>query len=117
KAAEYYFKSTAQELTAAQSFFLASILPAPSVEYFGADGTLSVRRQEAVDRLLAISHKRGALTDEELAFGQDEVLIFGQKETTPERTSAEGAAGEHASGASSSDTFEVDPSKLDPPVP
>lgn len=117
KAAEYYFKSTAQELTAAQSFFLASILPAPSVEYFGADGTLSVRRQEAVDRLLAISHKRGALTDEELAFGQDEVLIFGQKDTTSERTSAESAAGEHASGAPSSDTFEVDPSKLDPPVP
>jgi monofunctional biosynthetic peptidoglycan transglycosylase len=114
RAAEYYFKSTPEELSAAQAFFLASILPAPSVEYFGADGTLSVRRHETIQRLLEIAHKRQSLTDEQVAFAQNEVLIFGRKNTTPEAVSAESAAGKQASGAQQNDQREVDPSQLDP---
>lgn len=86
KAAEYYFQTTPKELTAAQSFFLASILPSPTVQYFGADRKLSAARTEHIHRLLNISRKRDALTDAQLESALSEGLIFGQKETGSENT-------------------------------
>ncbi len=83
QAAEHYFSSTPAALTAAQCFFLASILPAPTRDYFGADGHLRASRKTHVDRLLGIARKRDRLTDAELEAALAEQLVFGQPSTLP----------------------------------
>ncbi|HSC85796.1 MAG TPA: biosynthetic peptidoglycan transglycosylase [Polyangiaceae bacterium] len=83
-AAEHYFHTTPAQLTAAQCFFIASILPAPTRDYFGSDGRLRPARKRHVDQLLAIARKRDRLTDEELTAAMAEELVFGRAATTPE---------------------------------
>jgi membrane peptidoglycan carboxypeptidase len=77
-AAEYYFRTEASQLGAAQAFFLASILPAPTRQYFGADGRLSPARAALVRRLLEIAKQRKLLGDHELAVALASELVFGQ---------------------------------------
>jgi penicillin-binding protein 1A len=84
QAAEYYFSTTPGSLTPAQSFFIASVLPAPTRRYFEEDGRLNAGRADLVRRLLKISRSRDALTDSELDEALKEELIFGKAATLPE---------------------------------
>jgi hypothetical protein len=81
QAAEHYFATLPRDLTPAQAFFIASVLPAPTRNYFTSDGTLSESRKAHVQRLLRISHQRGALSDAELALALEEQLVFGSPHT------------------------------------
>lgn len=105
QAAQYYFNTTPDRLTTAQSFFLASVLPAPTRRYFEEDGSLSNGRADLVQRLLKISHAREALTDGELAEALNEQLVLGQPGTLPQTegstekdTSGPGDGGEKSPG-------------------
>lgn len=92
RAAEHYFQTTPDRLTAAQSFFLASVLPAPTRQYFEEGGSLNPARANLVRRLLTISHSREALTETELEEALEEQLVFGEPRTLPEKDDSEGEA-------------------------
>lgn len=81
-AAEHYFGTHPGRLTPAQAFFLVSILPAPTREYFEADGKLTEARAKYVRYLLSIAEKRGRLSPAELEEAQSEELVFGQSNTS-----------------------------------
>lgn len=83
EAAEYYFATTPNRLTIAQSFFLASLLPAPTREYFLPTGALSERRKTYVHQLLRIAQQRELLSPAELESALQEELVRGQASTTP----------------------------------
>jgi hypothetical protein len=87
-ASRYYFAKTARELSAAQAFFLASLLPSPTVQHFDAEGRLSVARLRHVHSLLRISQQRGRLSEEELARASSEELRFGVSDSQPGATQA-----------------------------
>jgi monofunctional biosynthetic peptidoglycan transglycosylase len=76
-AAAHYFGTVPADLSAAQAFFLASILPAPGISYFDEQGQLSAARKKQVRYLLGVSHERGRLTDEQLEAALAEELQFG----------------------------------------
>ncbi len=82
-AAQHYFNTIPARLSAAQAFFLASILPAPTREYFEADGHLNPARAKYVRTLLSIAEKRGRLSPAELEEAQAEELVFGEENTRP----------------------------------
>ncbi len=82
-AAQHYFNTSPARLSAAQAFFLGSILPAPTREYFEADGHLNPARAKYVRTLLGIAEKRGRLSPAELEEAQAEELVFGQENTRP----------------------------------
>jgi len=83
QAAEHYFATTPRDLTPAQAFFIASVLPAPTRNYFTADGTLTATRKAHVQRLLRISHQREALSESELTLALEEQLVLGSPERRP----------------------------------
>lgn len=92
QAAEYYFNTQARDLSAAQAFFLASILPNPSRNFFAADGRMLASTRSYVQRLLEIAQKRGRLSEDVVTAAANEELIFGQPTTQreqPETASAE----------------------------
>lgn len=75
--AEYYFGRSPAELNLAESLFLSSLLPAP-LRYGGMrdagrvpDGWMSSLRN-----LMRIANKRGLVTDDELAEGLTEEIVF-----------------------------------------
>jgi hypothetical protein len=76
-AADHYFNAKPHELSIAQCFFLASILPAPGVEYFQEDGQLKPFRRNYIRRLMKIAHGRQRLSDAELATGLEQEVLFG----------------------------------------
>lgn len=77
QAAKHYFASTPSELSVAQCFFLASILPRPNAQYFDESGRLIPLRANLVRNLMKIAHERKRLSAEELERGLSEVLRFG----------------------------------------
>lgn len=76
-AARHYFASTPSELSVAQCFFLASILPRPNAQYFDEGGHLIPLRANLVRNLMKIAHERQRLTPEDLEKGLAEELRFG----------------------------------------
>lgn len=76
-AARHYFASTPSELSVAQCFFLASILPRPNAQYFDEEGHLIPLRANLVRNLMKIAHERERLTPEDLEKGLAEELRFG----------------------------------------
>lgn len=76
-AAKHYFGSTPSELSVAQCFFLASILPRPKAQYFDEQGRLIPQRANLVRTLMKIAHERERLSAEELEKGLAEELRFG----------------------------------------
>ncbi len=76
-AAHHYFESDPIELSAAQCFYLASLLPSPSVSHFKKDGMLNERWARYIRRLLKIAHQRERITDAELEAALAEELEFG----------------------------------------
>lgn len=93
-AAEHYFGTTPQNLTIAQCFFLASILPSPGRESFESDGSLKGSKTRYIHKLLEIARSRERLSATELTSALAERLILGQSNTrvfTPGPGSAPGA--------------------------
>src|SRR5690606_34912772 len=91
QAAEYYFATTPDRLTLAQAFFLVSILPSPTRQFFDAEGNLNPGRAAYVRRLLEIAHERGYISDAELEVGLAEKLRFGVPDTHDESIVPDGA--------------------------
>ena len=78
RAAKYYFDKTPSELSTMQCFFLASILPSPTDQYFDTSGKLRERRWHHLERLARIAAQRERLTKAELEAALAEQLVFGQ---------------------------------------
>jgi hypothetical protein len=76
KAAKHYFNSSPSELSVAQCFFLASILPKPKGQYFEENGILSLSRARVVRRLLKVAEGRARITPVDFAEGVAEQLKF-----------------------------------------
>ncbi len=77
-AARFYFAKEPAQLSVAQAFYLASILPNPKAYHFDGDGRLKPGWQRYVRRLIEIAHERGRLTDSEVALALREELVFGR---------------------------------------
>jgi len=123
-AAEHYFNSHPGRLTPAQAFFLISILPSPTHEYFDDDGLLKTPRQSYVRHLLRIAHKRGRLSTAELEEAELEVLRFGETDTSdPEETELPGEmdipvpGALHGSPANDNEQSGTAPTPPTPPTP
>ncbi len=68
-AADHYFHSEPADLSIAQCFFLAALLPSPLSRYFEDDGSLTASRWAYIRRLMKIAHDRSRLSAAELAEG------------------------------------------------
>lgn len=82
QAAEHYFNTQPRDLSAAQAFFLGSVLPNPARTFFTSDGKMGETTLKYVHKLLQIARQRGLINDEELAAAESEELIFGQTSAT-----------------------------------
>jgi hypothetical protein len=77
EAAEHYFDSTPHELTVAQAFFLASILPSPARYHSMYEaGAIGAGWRKYLDRLMMNAEKVGLLSPEEARNGMAEILEF-----------------------------------------
>lgn len=76
-AARHYFAASPNELSLAQCFFLASVLPRPKAQHFDEGGRLVPLRASLVRNLMKIAHERGRLSAEDLQRGLEEELRFG----------------------------------------
>lgn len=76
-AASHYFNSSPSRLSLGQSMYLASILPSPKVQHFGAGGAVSPGWMRYLHTLMRHAHKRHRITDEELEEGLAETVVFG----------------------------------------
>jgi membrane peptidoglycan carboxypeptidase len=77
KAAKHYFATTPSELSVAQCFFLASLLPRPKAQHFDESGRLIPLRASLVRNLMKIAHERDRLSVEDMEKGLAEELRFG----------------------------------------
>lgn len=76
-AARHYFNSHPSRLSLSQSMYLASILRNPKIQYFGAGGAVSESHMRTLRLYMKILHKIGRISEEELARGQRETVVFG----------------------------------------
>ena len=76
-AASHYFHSTAGQLSLSQAFYLASILPAPQQQHFGADGEVSASWMTRLRTVMRYANKRNRVTGDELDEGLSEIVVFG----------------------------------------
>lgn len=76
-AARHYFQSSAGSLSVAQAFYLASLLPSPSKSHFAGSGRLTPGWSRYLRKLMTLAHARRRITDEELAEGLREIVVFG----------------------------------------
>jgi membrane peptidoglycan carboxypeptidase len=81
-AARHYFNAHPGELSLGQALFLGSILPSPKANHFGPDKALRPRWAQHLQYLMRIAHKIKRITDEELAAGLNERIIFGEPHPT-----------------------------------
>lgn len=84
QASDYYFRSVPGDLSVAQSFFMASVLPSPTTRYFDEEGDLKERWARYVRRLLRIAADRERITKEELQNGLEEAVRFGVPHHRPD---------------------------------
>lgn len=76
-AARHYFGKKASELNPVEAAFFSSILPSPKRRYVHyCRGEASASWDKYVRRILGFMHKRGRLTDEELAAALTTPLVF-----------------------------------------
>lgn len=76
-AARHYFNSHPSRLSLSQSMYLASILRNPKIQYFGAGGAVAESYMRTLRLYMKILHKIGRISEEELARGQRETVVFG----------------------------------------
>jgi membrane peptidoglycan carboxypeptidase len=83
-AAEYYFGRSPAELNLSESFFLASILPAPLRYSSMRDaGEVSDAWLRNLRVLMRVAHQRGLLTEDELNEGLQEPVQFWRSQDRP----------------------------------
>lgn len=75
-AAAYYFNSSAGQLSLGQSLYLASILPNPKRQYFGADGAVSAGWSNYLRKLMRIAAKIHRVSESELEEALGEQVWF-----------------------------------------
>lgn len=75
--AQHYFRTSPSRLTLSQAFYLASILPGPQIEHFGAGGGLSKGWLNNLRTLMKHANKVKRLSDEDLEVGLAEVPLRG----------------------------------------
>ncbi len=76
-AAQHYFRRSPAGLSVGQSFYLASILPKPQTQHFGAGGAVSPRWASLLRAYMRVGHRIHRLTDEELEIGLRETVVYG----------------------------------------
>jgi hypothetical protein len=76
-AADHYFNAKPRELSLAQSFFLASLLPNPTANHFQEDGFLKPGWRKYLRRLMQIAHERERISAEELDLGLSQEVQLG----------------------------------------
>jgi hypothetical protein len=76
QAARYYFNEEPRELSLGQALYLGSILPAPDRHHFRPDGHVSPGWAQYLKRLMHLAHKIRRITDDELAAGLNEQVVF-----------------------------------------
>ncbi len=84
-AADHYFHSDPKDLSIAQCFFLAALLPNPLAQYFEEDGSLKSSRRALLQRLMRIAHGRGRLSAAELEEGLAQEVQFGVPHLRPDQ--------------------------------
>lgn len=82
-AADHYFDAEPIELSLAQCFYLASLLPNPKLSRFRQDGSLKPSWAGYIRRLVRIAHRRGQISEEELEEGLAQDLRFGEPYEPP----------------------------------
>ncbi|HEY0462711.1 MAG TPA: biosynthetic peptidoglycan transglycosylase [Polyangiaceae bacterium] len=75
-AAHYYFAKRPSDLSLGQALYIASILPNPERQHFDPDGKVSVAWTSYLQRLMRIAKKIGQISDEQLASGLAEQVVF-----------------------------------------
>jgi len=75
-AAHYYFAKRPSELSLGQALYIASILPNPERQHFDRDGKVSAAWSAYLQRLMRIARKIGQISDEQLAAGLTEQVVF-----------------------------------------
>jgi membrane peptidoglycan carboxypeptidase len=83
-ATQYYFNSKPSELSLAQAFFLASILPNPRAQHFETGGALSPVWRETLHRLMRTAEQRKRITAAELEQGLADDVQFGVPNLLPD---------------------------------
>jgi hypothetical protein len=76
QAARYYFNEEPRALSLGQALYLGSILPAPDQAHFRPDGHVSEHWGQYLRRLMQVAHKIRRISDDELAAGLAEEIIF-----------------------------------------
>ncbi len=76
-AAAHYFATTPADLSLGQSLYLASILPRPSVQYFGSGGAVTEAWSNYLRRLMHVARKIRRVDETELADGLSEIVTYG----------------------------------------
>jgi hypothetical protein len=82
-AAQHYFKTSAAELSLGQALYLASILPNPKRQHFGAEGKVHPGFMGYLRRLMRGMAKRNLIREDELEEGLSEWVVFGQPPSKP----------------------------------
>lgn len=95
-AAQHYFSTTPAELSLGQSLYLASILPNPSRQYFGAGGQVTPGWMAYLRKLMKIAVKIRRITEEELEDAAREQVTFGVPYSPRLPVESETAASERA---------------------
>jgi hypothetical protein len=106
-AARHYFSTSPGRLSLGQALYLASILSNPKIQHFGAGGAVTPKHMGYLHTLMKIVHKIRRISDEELADGLRETVVFGSP--APLRSSAEEEPFDHYVGP------EPDPYEARPP--
>jgi len=75
-AAAYYFNTTASHLSLGQALYLASILPNPKRQYFGADGAVTPGWSGYLRKLMQIAFKIHRIDEQELEEALSEQVTF-----------------------------------------
>jgi len=75
-AAHYYFAKRPSDLSLGQALYIASILPNPERQHFDPDGKVSPAWTAYLQRLMRIAKKIGQISDEQLAVGLSEQVVF-----------------------------------------
>ncbi|NUP09487.1 MAG: transglycosylase domain-containing protein, partial [Polyangiaceae bacterium] len=76
-ASQHYFRTEPSSLSLSQAFYLASLLPNPHKEHFGAGGALSPGWLKLLRTVMKHANKVRRLTDEELEQGLSEIPVRG----------------------------------------
>lgn len=76
-AARHYFNTAPSSLSLSQAFYLASILPAPQRQHFGAGGTVAPGWLKLLRTVMKHANKVRRITDEELAEGLAQIPVRG----------------------------------------